>query len=47
MFMFEKALVGSRKYWIWNGILLALIFLGFLAYLRQAAVGLVVTGLTS
>jgi Ni/Fe-hydrogenase subunit HybB-like protein len=46
MFMFEKALVGSRKYWIWNGILLALIFLGFLAYLRQAAVGLVVTGLT-
>ena len=28
MFMFEKALVGSRKYWMWIGILLALILLG-------------------
>jgi molybdopterin-containing oxidoreductase family membrane subunit len=46
MFMFEKALVGGRKYWIWIGILLALIFLGSLAYLRQATVGLVVTGLS-
>jgi molybdopterin-containing oxidoreductase family membrane subunit len=46
MFMFEKALVGNRKYWMWIGILLALIFLGFLAYLRQATVGLAVTGLS-
>jgi molybdopterin-containing oxidoreductase family membrane subunit len=45
MFMFEKALVGGRKYWIWIGILLALICAGFLAYLRQMAVGLAVTGL--
>ncbi len=46
MFMFEKALVGNRKYWMWIGILLALVFLGFLAYLRQATVGLTVTGLS-
>src|ERR1035437_4026129 len=46
MFMFEKALVGNRKYWMWIGILLALVFLGFLAYLRQATVGLAVTGLS-
>jgi molybdopterin-containing oxidoreductase family membrane subunit len=45
MFMFEKALVGSRKYWIWICILLAIVLLGFLAYLRQATVGLAVTGL--
>lgn len=45
MFMFEKALVGGRKYWIWIGILLALILLGLSAYLRQAELGLGVTGL--
>jgi len=45
MFMFEKALVGSRKYWMWIGILIALISLGVAAYLRQSALGLVVTGL--
>jgi molybdopterin-containing oxidoreductase family membrane subunit len=45
MFMFEKALVGGRKYWIWIGILLALILVGLSAYLRQAALGLAVTGL--
>ena len=45
MFMFEKALVGSRKYWMWIGILLAIIFLGALAYLRQSLLGLTVTGL--
>jgi Ni/Fe-hydrogenase subunit HybB-like protein len=45
MFMFEKALVGGRKYWMWIGILLALILVGLSAYLRQAALGLVVTGL--
>lgn len=45
MFMFEKALVGSRKYWMWIGILLALILLGVAGYLRQATIGLAVTGL--
>jgi molybdopterin-containing oxidoreductase family membrane subunit len=45
MFMFEKALVGSRRYWIWVGTLVVLVGVGFLAYLRQAMVGLGVTGL--
>jgi Ni/Fe-hydrogenase subunit HybB-like protein len=46
MFMFEKALTGSRKYWYWILCLLALVFLGFLAYLRQLEVGLGITGMS-
>lgn len=46
MFMFEKAFVGGRKYWIWIGCLLGLIVAGFLAYLRQLDYGLGITGLS-
>jgi len=46
MFMFEKAVVGSRRYWTWIGILCAIIFMGFLFYLWQLQVGLGITGLS-
>jgi molybdopterin-containing oxidoreductase family membrane subunit len=46
MFMFEKAVVGSRRYWAWLGALSAVILVGFLFYLRQLHVGLGVTGLS-
>ena len=46
MFMFEKAVVGSRRYWAWLGVLGAVILAGFLFYLRQLEVGLGVTGLS-
>jgi molybdopterin-containing oxidoreductase family membrane subunit len=46
MFMFEKAVVGSRRYWSWLGILSAVILMGFLFYLRQLQVGLGITGLS-
>jgi Ni/Fe-hydrogenase subunit HybB-like protein len=45
MFMFEKALLGTRRYWIWIFCLLAVIALGFFAYLRQLNVGLGITGM--
>jgi Ni/Fe-hydrogenase subunit HybB-like protein len=46
MFMFEKAVVGSRRYWTWIGVLFAVILVGFLFYLRQLQVGLGITGLS-
>lgn len=46
MFMFEKAVVGSRRYWIWILCLFALIGVGFICYLRQLNYGLVMTGLS-
>ena len=46
MFQFEKALVGSRKYWIWMAFLLVVILVGFLAYLREEEIGLAVTALS-
>jgi molybdopterin-containing oxidoreductase family membrane subunit len=46
MFMFEKAVVGSRRYWIWVLCLLAVIGLGLLCYLRQLSYGLGITGLS-
>ena len=46
MFMFEKAVVGSRRYWIWLACLFAVIGVGFLSYLRQLNTGLGVTGLS-
>jgi len=46
MFMFEKALAGSRRYWIWIGVLLSVILVGFLAYVREREVGLAITGLS-
>jgi molybdopterin-containing oxidoreductase family membrane subunit len=46
MFMFEKAVVGGRRYWTWIGVLAAVILLGFLFYLQQLRVGLGITGLS-
>jgi len=46
MFMFEKAIVGSRRYWVWILCLGAIILAGFLCYLRQLAHGLAITGLS-
>jgi len=44
--MIEKALVGSKKYWIWVIFLLSIIFIGFLCYLYQLKVGLGITGMS-
>jgi Ni/Fe-hydrogenase subunit HybB-like protein len=44
--MLEKALQGGKGYWTWIAFLLALIGVGFLAYLRQLHYGLTVTGLS-
>jgi Ni/Fe-hydrogenase subunit HybB-like protein len=46
MFMFEKAVVGSRRYWAWVLGLLVIMGLALVAYLRQLNVGLAVTGLS-
>src|SRR5512147_1672301 len=46
MFMLEKAMVGSRRYWGWLALLVLLIALGGVCYLRQISAGLVVTGLS-
>ncbi len=46
MFMFEKAFVGSRRYWMWILCLAAIILAGFLCYMRQLTYGLVITGLS-
>ena len=43
--MLEKALQGDKRYWGWIAILLALIAIGFGAYLVQFNKGLVITGL--
>lgn len=44
--MLEKALTGSKRYWMWIFSLLALAGLGTLAYLQQFAQGLGLTGLS-
>ena len=46
MFMFEKAVVGSRRYWTWIGVLFAVMLVGSLCYLRQLQIGLAITGLS-
>ncbi len=46
MFMLEKAVVGSRRYWIWVLCLLVVIGVGFLFYLHQLNFGLGVTGMS-
>jgi len=46
MFLFEKAVVGSRRYWLWLLGLFAVIGVGFLFYLRQFDQGLAITGLS-
>ncbi len=45
MFMFENAIVGSRRYWTWLVCLLCVIATGFFFYLYQLNVGLGVTGM--
>ncbi|HSB82633.1 MAG TPA: NrfD/PsrC family molybdoenzyme membrane anchor subunit [Candidatus Methylomirabilis sp.] len=44
--MFEKAVVGSRRYWTWIGVLFAVMLAGSLCYFRQLHVGLAITGLS-
>ena len=44
--MFEKALIGSRRYYLWIFILLAVIGVGFLCYLYQLREGLGITGMS-
>jgi Ni/Fe-hydrogenase subunit HybB-like protein len=44
--MLEKALVGSRKYWVWVLFLLILIGLGIFYYLHQLDYGLGITGMS-
>ncbi len=46
MFMLEKAVVGSRKYWTWIGILSTIIVAGFSCYVWEHEVGLGITGLS-
>ncbi len=46
MFMFERAVTGSRRYWTWLGILAVIILMGFLCYLRQLQIGLGITGMS-
>ena len=45
MFMFENAIVGSRRYWTWLVCLLCVIAAGFFFYLYQLNVGLGITGM--
>ena len=45
MFMFEKAVQGSRRYWLWLLGLCAVMGVGFVFYLRQLTEGLTITGL--
>ncbi len=44
--MFEKALAGGRRYWLWLGLLLAVSFLGLLAWVHEQQIGLGMTGLS-
>jgi molybdopterin-containing oxidoreductase family membrane subunit len=44
--MLEKALKGSRGYWGWIAVLLAIMAAGFFFYLRQLDYGLGVTGMS-
>ena len=43
--MIEKALRGGRIYWSWVALLLAMIVVGFIAYVRQWNLGLGITGM--
>lgn len=44
--MLELAVKGSKKYWTWIVALLAVIGLGFLLYLWQIKMGLMITGMS-
>jgi len=45
MLMLDKALKGSRRYWMWLLCLFCIIAAGFCFYLRQLDQGLGITGL--
>ncbi len=44
--MFEKALQGRPKYWLWILFLLGITGAGFLVYLQQLKIGLGITGMS-
>jgi Ni/Fe-hydrogenase subunit HybB-like protein len=44
--MLEKALTGTRRYWLWLGILAALVGIGVISYIYQFMKGLGVTGMS-
>ncbi|KJS90719.1 sulfate reduction electron transfer complex DsrMKJOP subunit DsrP [Desulfosporosinus sp. BICA1-9] len=44
--MFERALTGSRRYWTWVFVLLAVITVGLYSYFKQYSYGLGVTGMS-
>ncbi|GBD98955.1 polysulfide reductase, NrfD [bacterium BMS3Abin07] len=44
--MLDKALYGSKKYWVWVFFLLAIIGVGFVTYLYQFRTGLGITGMS-
>jgi Ni/Fe-hydrogenase subunit HybB-like protein len=46
MFMMEKALKGSRRYWTWLGCVACFVAAGLCFYLRQLDQGLGITGLS-
>ncbi|MHC4472867.1 MAG: sulfate reduction electron transfer complex DsrMKJOP subunit DsrP [Planctomycetota bacterium] len=44
--MIEKALTGTKRYWIWILFLLGVMGVGLVCYLKQFAEGLTITGLS-
>lgn len=44
--MFEKALIGSRRYWGWIILLIVITGVGFIFYLKQWSYGLAITGMS-
>jgi len=44
--MLEIAIKGSKKYWIWLGLLLAVMGAGFIVYIDQFINGLMITGMS-
>ena len=46
MYMLDKALIGSRKYWSWLAFLLLLVVVGFACYCWQLVYGLGITGMS-
>ncbi|MFO7749586.1 MAG: menaquinol oxidoreductase, partial [Desulfobacteraceae bacterium] len=44
--MLEIAIKGSKNYWIWLGLLLAVMGAGFIVYIDQFINGLMITGMS-
>ena len=44
--MLEKAIKGSKTYWLWVLALLAVTAVGFMFYMRQLDFGLGITGMS-